>query len=898
LKYKYSPLRSIYKNSIKGLVFLVLIASCSSKKNNTMSRTYHYITAYYNYYFNAYDSYRKGVKRAEDNYKYNYALTLPVLLIGDQQVTGMVGGEMDRAITKCTNLINKHSITVKPERKRGTLTAREKAFYNQNEYVRWATESWILIGKSQVWKGDYEAAGQTLEFILLQFPNTPIWYEAQLWLARISIIQGDFITADDKLKAIDADKKRPKTKSFRHLLASTWAFFYLKQGNSSEAILPLKRALGSCSLRAERLRYTFLLAQLYQQNGKLADAAELYRKVLRMNPPYNMFFNARINLAAYYQSIGKGVDMRKVLLKLASDEKNAEYLDQIYYALAKIEQAEGNTEKEIEYYMLSAQKSTENNNQKGVSYLALADYYFAKPNYTKAQAYYDSSYNSLDESYPDYPKLEVKTKNLNKLVENLNIINTEDSLQRVAKMPAGERDQLINSIINKLREEEDRIRREENEDRQRAIEYQQNQRFRSNQQESGKWYFYNQASLSYGQSEFQMKWGRRKLEDNWRRKNKRVTSFDTETPAAQQIVSDTSRNPQKALSKTSREYYLADLPTNDSLRNLSDQRIMEAMLKVAEVYQNALNDYNETVKAYENLIRRFPESPYVPQTLYNLYRVSLFNGNTQNAEKYKGQIITRYPESNYAKMLTNPNYLKEVVEKQKEGDLFYEETYNLFKTGSFALAQQKAEEGIERFKGSELEPKLKLLRALCVGNTADLRTFRAILSEIVEQYPKTEVAESASNTLAFLRQRELLLATKQSEPTLAGDTVKTTTKPAVSYYPPGGKHLFVGLIPKKTNINQLKFNLVSFNVDYFINLDLSVSSQPFNDFFEMIKVEPLVDAREAMEYYRMASQKEGLFNPLKPNEYSVFVISDENFKLFMEDKSIADYLVFFRQNYK
>jgi hypothetical protein len=83
-----------------------------------MSRTFHNITAYYNYYYNAYDSYKNGIKRAESGYKYNYTLPLPMLLVGDDQTKSTVTGDMDRTINKCTALINKHSITIKPQRKK------------------------------------------------------------------------------------------------------------------------------------------------------------------------------------------------------------------------------------------------------------------------------------------------------------------------------------------------------------------------------------------------------------------------------------------------------------------------------------------------------------------------------------------------------------------------------------------------------------------------------------------------------------------------------------------------------------------------------------------------------------------------------------------------------------
>lgn len=862
-----------------------------------VSRSYHYITAYYNYFFNAYDSYKNSIRKADETYKYNFTTPLPVILVGDSQVTSIVTGDMDRAIKKCTDLIRKHSITVKPARGKSALTPKEKEFYNQTEYVKWSKEAWLLIGESRVWKGVLDEAAQTFEYILIQYPNTSISFEAQLWLARISIMGGDFVNAEDKLRTLESNKKKPESNRFKYLYTSTWAFFYTKQAKYAEAIPFIKRTVEKSSSKYERLRLTYLLAQLSLIAEKKDDGAKYFEKVISMNPPYEMAFNAKIGLASITGN-EKQKDMRKLLISLSKDEKNKDYLDQIYYTLGNIEKADGNIEKAIEYFRLSATKSTVNTYQKGLSYYSLADYYFAKPNYTQSQAYYDSALTSLDNTFPEYQKLEIKTRNLTKLVDNLNTIIREDSLQKVAKMPESDRNKLIADIINKIRVEEEKKLAEEIEERQRSQLYQQNQRYQQNESQSGKWYFYNQAQLSFGQSEFQMKWGKRKLEDNWRRKNKRITTFDFST-TNQQSASDTSKNPQKVLSNKSADYYKQDLPINDSLIEISNNRIEEAMFKVGEVYQTDLKDYSESVAAYEKFVQRFPNSSHTLRAYYNLYQVSVFTNNTINTQKYKDIIISQFPNSSYAIMLTNPNYLKDISDKQKEEHNFYQGAYDLYLNGNYAKSIEKVNEGLAKYPNSKLEPQFNLLKSLCIGKTSDLRSFRDALNEIVQKYPKTDVSERASGILEYIRRQELQLASGQTADTIKKvDTVKVVTKTIVEYKKSEGEQLFVILVPKKSNINQLKFNIVSFNVDAFINIDLNVSNQPFNEFFELIKVDRFKDEDIAMEYFDAVTHKEGIFSPLKPEDYSAFVISTENFTLFMEDKSLADYLKFFKSNYK
>ena len=339
------------------LSLLVALGGCSTKKNTVGSRAFHNLTSKYNYYFNANESYNNAIKRVENSFDFNYTFPLPILLVGDKQVASMVGGDMDRAITKCTDMITRHSITVKPDRKSGAMTAKEKRFFNQNEFVRWVREGWLLIGKARVWKGAHDEARMTFEHILVQFPETPMWYESQLWLARLDLIAGDLVAAEDRLRSLSANRRYPKNKYFTHLLESTWASYYHRQENIPQTLIHLERALNNAPDKSHRLRYTFLLGQLQQKQGKFAESNKNFRRVIRMSPSYEMSFNARVNMASNFQGGRGGQDMIRSLQKMARDEKNAEFLDQIYYAMGNIEQSNGNMEKAIEYYKLSAQKS-------------------------------------------------------------------------------------------------------------------------------------------------------------------------------------------------------------------------------------------------------------------------------------------------------------------------------------------------------------------------------------------------------------------------------------------------------------------------------------------------------------------------------------------------------------
>ena len=71
--------------------------------------------------------------------------------------------------------------------------------------------------------------------------------------------------------------------------------------------------------------------------GMESKATSLYREVVKMNPPYDIEFNARINIAGVFDiNSGNPKEIRRELEKMLNDSKNKDYQDQIYFALGNL----------------------------------------------------------------------------------------------------------------------------------------------------------------------------------------------------------------------------------------------------------------------------------------------------------------------------------------------------------------------------------------------------------------------------------------------------------------------------------------------------------------------------------------------------------------------------------
>ena len=106
--------------------------------------------------------------------------------------------------------------------------------------------------------------------------------------------------------------------------------------------------------------------------------------------------------------------------------------------------------------------------------------------------------------------------------------------------------------------------------------------------------------MTFGRTEFRRRWGDRKLEDNWRRSNKTrvsITQFGRTDETAQEQT-DTSA----AVSDYKKpEFYLKNLPLNDSLMAISNDKISTAMLNAGKAYSERLLDHGRATETYESL---------------------------------------------------------------------------------------------------------------------------------------------------------------------------------------------------------------------------------------------------------------------------------------------------------
>jgi len=176
------------------LVFLlVLLGSCKTTKNTFLNRNFHNTTTRYNWYFNANESYKSGVKKLQGQSKDDFNQLLSVYPLGTKKEAQSVSPQMDKALKKCATAINKHSMLIKGK-----------------EYNRWIDNSYLLIGKSYFYKQEYIKAVEAFRLVSRQFLGDITSYEAFIWLINTYVEMNDFSSADLVIENVLMDETFPQ----------------------------------------------------------------------------------------------------------------------------------------------------------------------------------------------------------------------------------------------------------------------------------------------------------------------------------------------------------------------------------------------------------------------------------------------------------------------------------------------------------------------------------------------------------------------------------------------------------------------------------------------------------------------------------------------------------------
>ncbi len=905
------------------LLISLALSGCSTKKNTASTRWWHSFNARYNTYFNGNQAFIDGNLEKEKGNKDNYTEIIPLYMVGNKQSREIGKGQYDRAIEKSEKAIRRHSIKAKPEwNSSKRKTAKDREWLGRREYNPFLWRAWMLLGKSQFQKGAFDEAAATFTYMSRLYHTQPMQSGlAKAWLAKSYTELGWMYDAEDVIRNMSRDSM-----DFRAVKDwdYTYANYYIHSGDYQKAIPYLRKAISHERRKVQRAREWFLMGQIQNQLGNKDEAYKAYRKVVACNPPYELEFNARI-AQTEVMADRNGKQMISKLKRMAVNDNNAEYLDQVYYAIGNIYMLQKDTAQAIAAYEKGNQKSVRNGIEKGVLLLTLGNIYWQMEKFNDAQRCYGEAIGLLDKDRKDYDELAYRSKVLDELVPFTDAIHLQDSLLELSTMPEEERlkaiDRVIDALKKKEKEERDARLLAEAEQMEQEQQRTGNQLSPGNQaaptitqRGNGEWYFYNPMAVNQGKIAFQRQWGKRENKDNWQRINQTVVAMseqqEEENPEGTEnqeandsidIATLKEETPQDSLSADphEREYYLAQIPFTDEQKAVCHDIIKDGLFHAGVIFKDKLDNLTLSEKHLVRLTDNYTDYEYLDEALYHLYLLYARQDRMDKANACLNRMKRDFPESEWTTLLADPFYKENARFGEHIEDSLYAAAYEAFKTDRYDIVKGNARVSADRFPLGENRAKFLFIEGLSMLNEGDGDGCIERLKTVVEKYPNSEVSELAGMIVKGVQDGRRLHGGKfdigdiwsRRDITLGSDSTAVIELSAER----NENFMFIlAYEPDSINENQLLFEMARYNFTNFLVRNFDIVLDEDNGLHRM-RISGFLNYDEALQYARQLFADKAMAAFLKPCHH--LIISENNLALIGTRFSYDEYMQFYEDTF-
>ena len=926
----------------------------AEKKFTAVRNFYQNTITHYNYYYNSNNRVNTVLDRATSSQKDDYTnllLFFPYTL----ESTAAQKTELDSVIYSSTAGILLHDL--------------------RND---WIDNMYFLIGKAYYFRKDFDSALMTFQFINYNlFPRKrkgdtddrivgssttsiaskeqrnilkkltalpPSRNDAIIWLARTLIEQDEFAESGGLINTLQNDPNLPKR--LQNDLAEVNAYWFFKQGNFDSTGVYFEKALSVASNKQDLARREFLLAQLYEMNGKFDAASTYYSKASKHTVDPLMDIYARLNDAKMLRGNGNPKELDKAIANLAKmgrRDKFDAYRDIVFYSAGELAMQKPDTNAAVSFFYKSLKYNENNIKYKNLSYLELGDIAYSRKQYRLAASLYDSLQTGNDSILDKrIAAIQERKEALIKIAAAITAIEREDSLQRVALMPTDERNDYVKKLVRKLRKEKGykdegnsggEIITFGNSNNQQAIDL-----FESNSSK-GEWYFNNNTLKSRGFGGFKSKWGTRTNSDSWRRKAAAETVINnTGNPDGGGIKAlkdkESKSKETNAANQQPQEInfdvLMMDLPITEEKLAESNSTIAENMIILASTYQNELEEYQLAADTYEEYLKRFPARLLDGEVYLNLYFCYTKLGDKNKAAYYKDLLNSNFASSPSGEKLNNPASSNPKT-KNPEATSLYENIYNLFLEGNFekAIAEKKMADSL--YGENFWTPQLLFIEALnSVKNRDDSAAIKS-LQTIISKNPDSPLKEKAETMIDVLRRRaEIEKYLTSLEVTRAEETqidvfenkkvadkpvnvpvkkdtaTKTIAQPVAK--PPVAKvePIKVGTFTMAVNaphhvlmilekvdpvyVTEARNAFLRYNRENFYGQPISINTDVLDADRNLLVITSFADAGAAIIYFdKIKRNAAAEISWLPATKYSFLIITEENLQLLKTNKDLAGY---------
>jgi outer membrane protein assembly factor BamD (BamD/ComL family) len=681
----------------------------------------------------------------------------------------------------------------------------------------WTDDSYLLVAWSRFYKMEFDDAILTFKYVNSTSRDPFAKQEALIGLMRSFLVTKQL----DNAKAVSdlLDKEVGLAKDARELFLAR-AEYYLQVEEPKLAIVQLEKAVPLIPAKNERSRTRFILAQLYQAQGQDKEATAQLNDILKHNPPYELDFQAKLLLGQVSELDKQSKErLDKYFAALLKDPKNKEYRDKIYYEMGRLAYRQQKYGDALTLLRTAAKVPTVSKSQKGYTYLLAGRIYYENlRKYPLAAAYYDSTVQAMPKENPLYAATKERADILKNFAKQYVIIETQDSLQALTKLPAPELDKRLNTYAAAELEA-----KRQAEAKALAAQKAQAQKARAdasrisgtpsalsgNQRDIGnpnafdattavasgaQWYFDNPTSLGTARGDFLRLWGDRKLQDNWRtiltpsnspnapqnggapvsitgNDQTRVNGDATGSNPATTAPPDPLAAQNALVSK-----YRQDLPTTPGQLEASDKQVEAAMYELGGIYKELLREKQRGYETYAGQVTRYPRGAHAPDADYLLYLYYKDLPDPAKAAQYAAALQREFPASTYAKLIADPLYREHERALHNAVAARLDSAFILYKDQYFTRAKAAVARLEKQYPKSDLTDRVAYLKLLLAIRTQPPMAVRTSVAQFAKDYPDSPLVPQA---------QALAGAFQKAEAGQLTGALASMEKPGVSQFRPG-----------------------------------------------------------------------------------------------------------------
>jgi tetratricopeptide (TPR) repeat protein len=919
------------------------------KKFNLPRRFVQNTVTHYNYFFNANNKLNEVLERAKTSFTDDYSKLLPFYNY-TLDVTAQDSLQLDSIVQKSTSGIALHDL--RNDWVDNLYLLWGAAYYFRKEfdtaylmfqYINYAFAPkekdgyYVTIGSSRDGNSAYSISTKEKNSLPRKvFSEPPSRNEAFIWQIRNFLAQDQFAEAASLIVTLKNDPVFPHR--LQKDLDEVQAFWFYKQSMWDSAATHLVKALDNATNKQEKARWEYLAAQLFELSGQNKEAEKYYARVISHTTDpvmdiYARLYSIRVHKDGSDNYIDKNI---AELIKMAKRDKFEEYRDIIYYMAAQMQLERNNFDGAVALLQKGAEHSSGNISHRNKIFLQLAELAYKQRNYRQAYNFYDSLQLS-DPMLEDPDAITIRKEMLGRLALNAEIIERQDSLQRIVAMGEDERREFVKRVVRDIRRQQGL--KDESIPRGGTLPLTQQPptNLFGNNDSKGEWYFYNAAYRVKGAADFKSRWGNRSNTDNWRRSasatNQVVTNPNNPLPGQNKILT----SPDGGVTF---DILYDKLPLTPELLKASNDSIQAALFTLGKIYIQEVEDCSSGSQTMEDLRNRFPGFEKMDEVLFNLYYCYNKNGETGKAAAIKKLLTDKYPASNFTAIVTTG---KDPQAKTVNNDATraYEKVYDLFVEGNFdeAVTQKKIADSL--YGRNYWTPQLGYIEAVYYIKQRDDSTAKKVLSNVINQFPGTPLAVKSANLMRVLEKRQQIenelrnlnvtryddpnkVIVNNPPPVVKKDTVvtkppvqpppvnnpvrpvpdTTTKKPQIitspyTYVPTDAQ--YVVLILNKVDpvfVNEAKNAFFRYNRETFYNKQMSVEIVDIDADNRLLVISPFTNSQDAVSYVDQTKPKTAseIIPWLKGGKYSFSIISDKNLALLKANKDVENYKLFLNQH--